>query len=365
MGHSAEPTRHECGRGRLEPTRWPALSSAPAIAPGMPSRGFFHPEVEDNDSWAARGRGEEGGGPLLPHCPPRPSLHRSLVVEGAWGPWRRPAPVTSREPPVLGGRCLLDVFPGHPGLRALGLWVVKQKPVSFRAGLPPNGTSEWTVGTAAPKPQGPEGAAGAFSDLPWAHRRWAGAGLTVASQGPGLSGTWPLRETKSPGGLNLVVRCPSQKQLAASTSPFAPPGRVRERGGHSCHRLQRGGAGPRGAGECGEQWDRALRGARGRLPGAAQRAAGSSRCPRGLCWPPARGRIVSVEGEAANRGPASSLEQKTRLQNQLPLPDGLGLGVEDDLSVGDLGSGILKGPKDQFPEEGNKVFCGVKQWRGS
>lgn len=231
MGHSAEPPRHECGRGRPEPTRWLALSSAPAIAPGMLSRGFFHPEVEDNGSWAARGRGEEGGGPLLPHCPPRPSLHRSLVAEGAWGPWRRPAPVTSREPPVLRGRCLLDVFPGHPGLRALGLWVMKQKPVSFRAGLPPNGTSEWTVGTAAPKPQGPEGAASAFSDLPRAHRRWAGAGLTVASQGPGLSGTWPLRETKSPGGLNLVVRCPSQKQLAASTSPFAPPGGVREGGG--------------------------------------------------------------------------------------------------------------------------------------
>lgn len=228
--------------------------------------------------------------------------------------------------------------------------------------------SEWHIrmdrGDSGPQASGTRRSS-RCSDLPRAHRRWAGAGLTVASQGPGLSGTWPLRETKSPGGLNLVVRCPSQKQLAASTSPFAPLGRVRERGGHSCHRLQRGGAGPRGAGECGEQWDRALRGARGRLSGAAQRAAGSSRCPRGLCWPPARGRIVSVEGEAANRGPASSLEQKTRLQNQLPLPDGLGLGVEDDLSVGDLGSGILKGPKDQFPEEGNKVFCGVKQWRGS
>lgn len=187
VGHSAEPPRHECGRGRPEPTRWLALSSAPAIAPGMPSRGFFHPEVEDNGSWAARGRGEEGGGPLLPHCPPRPSLHRSLVAEGAWGPWRRPAPVTSREPPVLRGRCLLDVFPGHPGLRALGLWVVKQKPVSFRAGLPPNGTSEWTVRTAAPKPQGPEGAAGAQTCL----------GLTAGGQG--LGSRWPLRDLASQG----------------------------------------------------------------------------------------------------------------------------------------------------------------------
>lgn len=187
MGHSAEPPRHECGRGRPEPTRWLALSSAPAIAPGMPSRGFFHPEVEDNGSWAARGRGEEGGGPLLPHCPPRPSLHRSLVAEGAWGPWRRPAPVTSREPPVLGGRCLLDVFPGHPGPRALGLWVVKQKPLSFRAGLPPNGTSEWTVRTAAPKPQGPEGAAGAQTCL----------GLTAGGQG--LGSRWPLRDPASQG----------------------------------------------------------------------------------------------------------------------------------------------------------------------
>lgn len=167
-----------------------------------------------------------------------------------------------------GGAMSVRRVPWTSGLRALGLWVVKQKPVSFRAGLPPNGTSEWTVGTAAPKPQGPEGAAGAFSDLPRAHRRWAGAGLTVASQGPGLSGTWPLRETKSPGGLNLVVRCPSQKQLAASTSPFAPPGRVRERGALLPQAAERGSRPPR-------RWR--VRGAVGQGPARGE-------------GPPARGR---------------------------------------------------------------------------
>lgn len=187
MGHSAEPTRHECGRGRPEPTCWPALSSAPAIAPGMPSRGFFHPEVEDNGSWAARGRGEEGGGPLLPHCPPRPSLHRSLVVEGAWGPWRRPAPVTSREPPVLRGAMSVRRVPWTSGAEGFGTLGGETETVSFRAGLPPNGTSEWTVGTAAPKPQGPEGAAGAQTCL----------GLTGGGQG--LGSRWPLRDPASQG----------------------------------------------------------------------------------------------------------------------------------------------------------------------
>lgn len=61
----------------------------------------------------------------------------------------------------------------------------------------------------------------------------------------------------------------------------------------------------------------------------------------------------------------SSWSRRTRLQNQLYLADGFGLGVEDDLSVGDLGSEILKGPKDKFPEEGNMLFCGIKQRRGS
>lgn len=143
-----------------------------------------------------------------------------------------------------GGAMSVRRVPWTSGAEGFGTLGGETETVSFRAGLPPNGTSEWTVGTAAPKPQGPEGAAGAFSDLPRAHRRWAGAGLTVASQGPGLSGTWPLRETKSPGGLNLVVRCPSQKQLAASTSPFAPPGRVREGGGTPAAGCREGGQAP-------------------------------------------------------------------------------------------------------------------------
>lgn len=222
------------------------------------------------------------------------------------------------------------------------------------------GPSEWHIGMdrgdSGPQASGTRRSSRCFlrpaSGSPQVGRGWAHGGL---------SGTWPLRETESPGGLSLVVRCPSQKQLAASSSPLAPPGRVREGGGTPATGCREGeqapaalaSAGSSGTGPC------EGRGAACQGPPSGQQG------PRGLRRPPARGRTVSVEGEAANRGPASSLEQKTRLQNQLPLPDGLGLGVEDDLSVGDLGSGILKGPKDQFPEEGNKLFCGVKQWRGS
>lgn len=103
--------------------------------------------------------------------------------------------------------------------------------------------SEWHIrmdrGDSGPQASGTRRSSRCFlrpaSGSPQVGRGWAHGGL---------SGTWPLRETKSPGGLNLVVRCPSQKQLAASTSPFAPPGRVREGGGTPATGCREGGQAP-------------------------------------------------------------------------------------------------------------------------
>lgn len=41
-----------------------------------------------------------------------------------------------------------------------------------------------------------------------------------------------------------------------------------------------------------------------------------------------------------------------------------GVGSCDNLSVAALVSGIPKRPKNNVPEEGNVLFCRVKQWRG-
>lgn len=83
--------------------------------------------------------------------------------------------------------------------------------------------------------------------------------------------------------------------------------------------------------------------------GAAQQAGVSCGVPKACADPPAGICNASAEGEAATRG----LEQKEEARESASPCFSLWLWAGSCRHPSDLGSGILMGPKDKVPEEGN------------